>query len=77
MNDIERKQKNLLIYLLEQINDAITNVEADDDDWYTLNFRYEPIFNFDEDDVEAIKSLAEDEPCCEELYDMIINSKQN
>ena len=80
MNDIERKKHNLLVYLLEQIADACNDVERGEkemDGYYTLDFRFMPVFELDEDDVEAIKSLAEYEPSCEELYDMIEQSKQN
>ena len=75
MNDIERKKHNLLVYLLEQIADACNDVErgeAEMDGYYTLNFRFMPEFELDEDDVEAIKNLAEYEPSCEELHDNIL-----
>ena len=80
MKDIERKKHNLLVYLLEQIADPCNGVERGEkemDGMFTLNFRFMPEFELDEDDVEAIKSLAKYEPSCEELYDMIERSKEN
>lgn len=75
MNDIERKRNNLLVYLLDQINDALDGF-TENEGLYTPYFRYEPVFEFDDEDVEAIKSFANIEPSCDMLVEEIERMKQ-
>ena len=69
INELERDMAKkddatrLLESILTSICDATSSVEKDDTDaglCVTPNFRYEPIFEFyDEDDIETIKRLQE------------------
>lgn len=55
--------KRLLESILSSICDATSSVEKDDTDaglCVTPNFRYEPTFEFYEDDIEMIKRLQEE-----------------
>lgn len=77
---MEQKQHNLLVYLLEVISEACNTVEAvsdtDTDDLYTPSFSFEPVFEFDDEDIEAMKSLSEYEPRLQELLEMIEEAKR-
>ena len=65
VNRINEKDetKRLLESILSSICDATSSVEKDDTDaglCITPNFRYEPTFEFYEDDIETIKRLQEE-----------------
>jgi hypothetical protein len=77
---MEQKQHNLLVYLLEVISEACDTVESvcntNTNDLYTPKFWDAPIFEFDDEDIEAIKSLSEYEPRLQELLEMIEETKR-
>ena len=55
---------DLCLNMLETIAQATDGMEVGDYDYgelYTPHFRYEPSFEFTEDDVKTIKELAEDD----------------
>ena len=64
--------RNLLCRVLQEINDATTEIEVDSEtEFGTLHiptFRYTPIFEFTDEDIELIKWLAEEEG---ETFDML------
>lgn len=69
INELERDATKkddatrLLESILSSICDATSSVEKDDTDaglCVTPNFRYEPTFEFYEDDIETIKRLQEE-----------------
>ena len=75
---MEQKQHNLLVYLLEVISEACNTVEAvsDTDDLYAPSFSFEPVFEFDDEDIEAMKTLSKYEPRLQELLEMIEEAKR-
>lgn len=77
---MEQKQHNLLVYLLEVISEACDTVDSvgntDTDDLYTPSFQFEPVFEFDDEDIEAMKSLSEYEPRLQEFLKMIEEAKR-
>ena len=77
---MEQKQHNLLVYLLEVISEACDTVESVGNtytnDLYTPSFRFEPTFEFDDEDIEAIKSLSDYEPRLQELLEKIEKAKR-
>lgn len=79
-NNVER-MKALLVDLLETIAQAIDGMDVGDYDCgelYIPHFRYEPSFEFTEDDVKTIKELAENECECgaEDLMDWFNNASK-
>lgn len=77
---MEQKQHNLLVYLLEVISEECDTVEAvcntDTDDLYTPRFWDPPMFEFDDEDIEAIKSLSDYEPRLQELLEKVEKAKR-
>ena len=77
---MEQKQHNLLVYLLEVISEECDTVETvcntDTDDLYTPRFWDPPMFEFDDEDIEAIKSLSDYEPRLQELLEKIEKAKR-
>lgn len=62
-----KKYRGLLINMLGTIADSINGMEKGDYDCgevHTPSFRYEPSFEFDSEDIETIRELAENE--CED-----------
>lgn len=77
-----QRMKSLLINLLGTIADATNGMSVGDYDCgelHTPTFKYEPSFEFTEDDVKTIKELAEND--CEDaaivLMDWINNAEED
>lgn len=60
----EERIKALLVSILETIADATVEMETGEMDCGTLHFpvlRYEPTFEFSDEDIQLIKTLGEEE----------------
>ncbi|WP_455636825.1 hypothetical protein [Parabacteroides sp.] len=60
----EEKIKTLLVSMLRTLADATVNMDNDDTDCGILHYpvlRYTPTFEFNNDDIQLIKTLEEEE----------------
>ena len=74
MKDKETRRDDLLAKLIGTIAESICGMEDDEYDYghgWIPELRYVPYFEFDEEDIEIIKELAELYPECEEFLEWI------
>lgn len=64
MNDYDKRKHLLLLELLRTINEATSEMDSEETDAGLItipSFRYEPTFEFDEEEIQTIKELAKEE----------------
>ena len=64
MNDYDKRKHLLLVSLLRTINEATSEMDSEETDAGLItipSFRYEPTFEFDEEDIQTIKELSNEE----------------
>lgn len=64
MNDYNKRKHLLLLELLRTINEATSEMDSEETDAGLVtipSFRYEPTFEFDEEDIQTIRELADEE----------------
>lgn len=64
MNDYDKRKHLLLLSLLRTINEATSEMDSEETDAGLItipSFRYEPTFEFDEEDIQTIKELSNEE----------------
>lgn len=81
MKDKQDRISDLCLSMLETIAQATDGMEVGDydcEELYIPHFRYEPSFEFTEDDVKTIKELAEDDcnPDAETLVKWFNNAQE-
>ena len=64
MNDYDKRKHLLLISLLRTINEATSEIDSEETDAGLVtipSFRYEPTFEFDEEDIQTIREISDEE----------------
>lgn len=64
MNDYDKRKHLLLLSLLRTINGATSEIDSEETDEGLItipSFRYEPTFEFNEEDIQTIRQLSDEE----------------
>ena len=64
MNDYNNRKHLLLLSLLRTINEATSETDSEETDAGLViipSFRYEPTFEFEEEDIQTIRKISEEE----------------
>ncbi len=64
MNDYNKRKHLLLLSLLRTINEATLEIDSEETDEGLItipSFRYEPTFEFNEEDIQTIREISDEE----------------
>jgi hypothetical protein len=64
MNDYNKRKHLLLLSLLRTINEATLEIDSEETEEGLVtipSFRYEPTFEFEEEDIQTIRKISEEE----------------
>ena len=64
MNDYDKRKHLLLLSLLRTINGATSEIDSEETDEGLItipSFRYEPTFEFNEEDIQTIRQLSDED----------------
>ena len=64
MNDYDKRKHLLLLSLLRTINEATLEIDSEETEEGLVtipSFRYEPTFEFNEEDIQTIREISDEE----------------